>query len=71
MNKETKKILKFIEETPQWFEKLKAIRAKNSNYKDFFNQIGYLLMELLNTEKNFFDYPREKIEISKIANLYF
>lgn len=71
MNRETKKILNFIQQTPSWESRLEVLRKKHSNYKDFFNQIGYLLMELLNTEKAFFDYPRERIEISKIANLYF
>ena len=71
MNKETLKLFEFMVDNPEWINKLKQKREHFSNYKDFYNQAGYVIMELLNTEKKFFDYPRKDIQISKIADLYF
>lgn len=71
MNRETTKLFEYMVDNPEWLNKLKDKRAKYPNYKDFYNQAGYVIMELLNTEKKFFDYPRKEIQIKKIADLYF
>lgn len=71
MNRETAKIISFIETSDIYKEKFKVTRSKYSNFKDFRNQAGYIVMEILNSEKEFFDYPRKDIEILKIVELYF
>lgn len=71
MNRETIKLVSFIEQNEQYTQELKEARGKFSNYKDFTNKVGYIVMGLLNTEKEFFDYPRNDIELSKIVALYF
>lgn len=70
MNKETEKLLKYIVESP-YHQELSDLRRRNSNYKEFFNKAGYVIQKLLNTEQQFFDYPRRKVELDKIVELYF
>lgn len=70
MNKETEKIVKFIEKS-HYKDDLNKLRKQCPNYKDFFNQAGYVVQSLLNTEQQFFDYPRRKVELDKIIELYF
>lgn len=71
MNKETMKLFNFMVENPKWINKLKTKRTLVSNYKDFFVETGIIITELLNEEKFFYDYPKTKIEIKKIVDLYF
>ncbi len=70
MNKETTKIVEFIENS-RYKSKIEEVRARFSNYKDFSNQTGYVIMDILNNEREFYDYPRNDIELSKIVELYF
>ena len=71
MNRETMKIVSFIEQNEQYKGKLISIRERFPNYKDFMNQVGYVIMEILSNERQFYDYPRNDIQISKIVDLYF
>ena len=71
MNKETKKVYDFIQQDEQLKQKVKSLRSKHNNFKDFYNQVGYVIMDILNRNKQFHDYPRNKIEIVKIAEMFF
>lgn len=71
MNRETRKLIDFLNENDQYTTKLRTLREKHNNYKDFSNQVLYVIQEVLNTEKKFFDYPRNKIDLFIITNLYF
>lgn len=71
MNKETLKVFEFMVNNPKWVNKVKETKVRFPNYKDFYNQAGYLIMEILSTEKEFMDYPRNDINIKKIVDMYF
>lgn len=71
MNKETLKLFEFMVNNPKWISKIKEKRQQYPNYKDFYNQAGYILMEILTTEKQFFDYPRDRINVKKLVDMYF
>lgn len=68
MNRETRKLVNFIESNPEWKEKIKNLEKKNS--KEYYFQVGYCIMDLLSTEKQFFDYPRKKIEFDKLGDYF-
>lgn len=71
MNRETRKVIDFINDTPEYTNKVQELRKKFSNHKDFSNQVLYLVQEILNTQKKFYDYPRHKIDLFVISNIYF
>lgn len=71
MNKETQRIYDFINSSEELKNKIKSLRSKHNNFKDFYNQIGYVIMDVLNRNKQFHDYARNKIEIVKIAEMFF
>jgi hypothetical protein len=71
VNKETLKLFEYMVNNPEWINRIKDERNKTSNYKDFQIKTGLILVELLETESQFYDYPRNDIEIKKIVDLYF
>lgn len=48
-----------------------AKREKSSNSKDFEIQVGYIIMDMVSREKEFFDVDRSEIDIAGIAQEMF
>ena len=71
MTKETKKILSFIESDETSQAKLKELSESHTNFKDFYNQTGYVIMDIVNTNKDFHNLSRNNIEIDLISERYF
>ena len=72
MTRETRKLIDFINDSPEYLAELKQLRAKHNNYKDFSNLVlNNVVAKILNTEKKFFDYNRSKVDIFVITNVYF
>ncbi len=71
MNQETQRLYDFIENNKEYKDKILLNKEKYSNFKDFFNQTGYVIMDILSTEKEFFGYPRNKIELDIITERFF
>lgn len=70
MNKETNKVLKFLENNPIELKKVRELKRKHTNYKDFYNQFGYLIMEILNT-KEFINLSRKAVDLEFLTDKYF
>lgn len=71
MNRDTERIVKFIDGDPSRLMTIQNLRRESNNSKDFQQEVKLFIVNILNTEKKFFDYPRDKIEIEKIAEYYF
>lgn len=71
MNKDTLRIFNFMVNNPNWIAKLKDKRQTYPNYKDFYRESSEVILELLETEKEFYDYPRDNVNIKKIVDMYF
>lgn len=71
MNKETNAIIKALEENTKLKQKIRDLRSQNSNYKDFYILCNYVVVELVNTDKRFFNMSRDKIDLEFISNMYF
>lgn len=69
MNKETIKILTYIQNSENYKKKVKNLYKRNS--KDFSNQVLYVIMEIVSTEKKFFGMDRSKIDINAISQELF
>lgn len=71
MNNKTKKIVDFIDSNEKYINKILELKQKYSNSKDFFeNLIKYVVMDILNSNKEFYDYPRSQIELDEIIRRY-
>jgi len=71
MNKETKKVLKYIDNNPEIEQKLKTLGKKFNNFKDFYNQTGYVIMDIVNRNKEFYTLDRTRIDIYTVSERYF
>lgn len=71
MNQETLRVFNFMVNNPKWITKIKETKIIHNNYKDFYLQTSSIVLELLATEPEFYDYPRDEINIKKIVDLYF
>lgn len=71
MNKETQQILEHINKSGYALEKIDQLRSKWNNIKDFQNQFGYLVMEILSEEKKFLNLSRNKIDLPILAHRFF
>lgn len=71
MNKETTQIIDYIHQSGHYLEKIDQLREKYNNIKDFQNQFGYMIMEIVNEEKKFIHLSRNKIELELITERYF
>jgi hypothetical protein len=71
MNKETTQILDYIQKSGHYLEKIEQLRDKHINYKDFFNMLGYVVMEIVNEEKKFVHLSRKNIDLELITERYF
>lgn len=71
MNTRTKKIVEFIDNNEKYKDKIIELRQKNKNSKDFFDVLlKYVIMDILNTEKQFYDFPRKEIQLDEIVRRY-
>lgn len=71
MNRETLKVFEYMVNNDKWLEKIKQKRRSYPNYKDFLKQSMEVIDELLATEKKFYDYPRNEVNIKQIVDMYF
>lgn len=71
MNRETQQLLNYIDKSGFYLDKIASIRLKYSNIKDFNNMLGYVIMDIVNTERSFFNINRKNIEIELITEKYF
>ena len=71
MNKISQQILNFIRENDEWINKVLGIRSRFNNQKDFTNQVGYVIMDIVSREKKFFDINRSDIDVNGIAQELF
>lgn len=71
MTKETKKIIDFISGNDNYINELEGIRSNYTNSKEFYNQIGYFVMKLVNTEKPLINVRRKNIEFNEICKEFF
>ena len=71
MNSETKKILNLIKSNEQYVVRLINLREKYNNSKEFYNQMGYFIMDIVNTEKTLMNLKRKNIEFDIINKEFF
>lgn len=71
MNKTTQKIYDRIKSDDHLMNYVQLKRELFPNSRDFTNQVGYVVMELVSTEKDLFNINRSDIEIDKIAQELF
>jgi len=72
MNSKTTKIVNFINTNDKYKNKIAELRSKYTNSKDFGeHMLKYVVMEILKTEKQFYDYPRKDIQLDEIMRRYF
>jgi hypothetical protein len=71
MNTRTKKIVEFIDSNEKYNNKIIELKQKYNNSKDFFDHmLKYVIMDILNTQKQFFDFPRNEIQLDEIVRRY-
>ncbi len=71
MTRENTKILNFIKTNDNYMKKIKTARLKHNNNKDFTNQILYIVMDLVNTEKQFYGVNRKNIDVVQLSKEFF
>ena len=71
MNRETKKLLEYIDNSIEYKDKLTEIQTTYPNFRDFYNQVGYIIMDIVNTNKQFHNLSRNNIEIELITERFF
>jgi len=71
MNKNTLRLFNYMVSNPKWISRIKETRQKYPNYKDFYNESCKIVLELIQTEKQFYDYPKDNVNIKKIVDMYF
>jgi hypothetical protein len=71
MNHETKLIINYIDNSGYYLEKLAKLRDRFNNIKDFENQFGYVVMEILNEEKKLINISRKNIDLPFLTQVYF
>lgn len=72
MNARTNKIVEFIESNGEYKKKVEDLRTRHANSKDFFDHmLKYVIMDILNTQKQFYDFPRNEIQLDEIMRRYF
>lgn len=71
MNLETNKILSYIDKSGFYLDKVYDLRKKHNNIKDFQMMFGYVVMEILNENKEFIHLNRNKIELPELAHMFF
>lgn len=71
MNKISRQILSYIQNDNEQLAKVLNLKDRFNNHKDFTNQIGYVIMDVVSTEKRFFDIDRKEIEVNEIAQELF
>lgn len=71
MNKETALLSEYLNKSGHYLEKIDQFRAKYPNSKDFQNQFGYLIMEIVSEEKKFINLSRKNIDLPILSQMYF
>lgn len=71
MNKETNILIEYINKSGYALDRIDKLRQQYTNIKDFHNQFGYLIMEILNEEKKFINLSRKNIELPILVSKYF
>lgn len=71
MNKISEKILKYINNNDKYKNEIIVKRHSFTNVKDFTNQVGYIIMDIVSREKKFFDVDRRDIDVNAIAQELF
>lgn len=71
MNRETNQILDFIDKSGYYLQKVKDLRAKHNNIRDFRVMLGYVVMEIVSENKQFLHLKRDKIELHEMSERYF
>jgi len=71
VNKETSLLLDYIDKSGFFLEKIKGLRVKHNNVKDFQAIVGYVVMEIVSKEKKFMHLKRNNIELDQITMRYF
>ena len=71
MTKETKKVLEIINNDPEMVAKIDNLKLKYTNIREFYNQIGYVIMDLVTTNKSLYTINRSKIDLYLITERYF
>lgn len=70
MNRITKKIYDGLNNNG-YMKRIILKRETTNNTKDFEVQVGYIIMDMVNREKQFFDIDRSEIDIARIAQELF
>lgn len=71
MNKETAQLIDYINSSGFYLDKLDQLKKKFNNSKDYQNQLGYVIMEIVSTEKKFINMSRKNIDLPMISQIYF
>lgn len=71
MNKETQVLIDYINKSGYYLEKVDKLKQKFNNIKDFTNQFGYVIMEIVGKEPTFLHLNRSNIELQELSVIYF
>lgn len=71
MNKISQNLLNYIQNNHNYHQKIQQYRTECYNLKDFQNQVGYVIMDIVSREKKFFDINRNDINIAQITQELF
>lgn len=61
----------FINDNIYYLDKVSDLRKKHNNIKDFQNMLGYVIMEIVSTEKSFINMKRNNIDLPAMAGSFF
>ena len=71
MNKETKQLIDYIEQSGFYLDKINKLKTKHNNIKDFQFHLSYVIMDIVSSEKKFYNMSRKNIELDNIALILF
>lgn len=71
MNKETGLILDCIDNSEHYLGKVKDLKQRFTNVKDFQNQFLGVIVEIISEEKKFINLKRTNIEVPELALMFF
>lgn len=71
MNKETLMINNYIQAHKSYHGKINELRKKHNNIKDFQVMFGYLIQDIVNTDKSFLNLKRSEIDLPTLATKFF
>lgn len=71
MNKETLMINNYIDAHKSYQGKVRQLREKYNNTKDFQVMFGYLVMEIVSTDKSLMNLNRANIDLPLLSQKFF